>query len=183
MFSVRSRFFTLLFLAALSPAALFAQNVPPVVTDSIPDATLYKGAPNALVPLLDYFNDPDTTSVRLTTVFGNIDIALYDQRTPATVANFKKYIDTGRYYQIDPTTQMEAPVFFHRSVPGFVIQSGGFVGTVDPATPTQIHPTPVVAYPAVVNEPGISNTRGTVAMAKLANAPDSATSQWFINLE
>ncbi|HEY3663961.1 MAG TPA: peptidylprolyl isomerase [Chthoniobacterales bacterium] len=182
MFSARYRFVALLFLAALLPARIFAQNVPPVVSASIPDATLYKGAPPALISLNGYFNDPDTTGVRIATIMGNIDVALYDQQTPLTVANFKNYIDSGRYYPIDPTTHQVAPVFFHRSVAGFVIQTGGFVGTVNPDDPTHILPTSVLTFPSIQNEPGISNTYGTIAMAKVDGYPDSATSQWYINL-
>ena len=52
-----------------------------------------------MLPLTDHFNDPDTSGVRLTTILGNIDLALYDQRTPITVANFKNYIDSGRYFE------------------------------------------------------------------------------------
>ncbi len=104
------------------------------------------------------------------------------QRTPLTVANFKNYIDTGRYFVIDPTTHEVAPLFFHRAIKEFVIQSGGFVGTVNPSDPAHVLPTAVLAYPSVNNEPGISNIRGTIAMAKLEGKPDSATSQWFINL-
>ncbi|MGI8958030.1 MAG: peptidylprolyl isomerase [Chthoniobacterales bacterium] len=182
MFSARYRFVSLLFLAALLPARIFAQNVPPVVSAPIPDATLYQGAPVALVPLTGYFNDPDTTGVRITTIMGNIDVALYDQQTPLTVANFKNYIDSGRYYPIDPTTNQVAPLFVHRSEAGFVIQTGGWVGTVNPDKPTNVLPTSVAAFPSIPNEPGISNTYGTIAMAKLDGYPDSANSQWFINL-
>jgi peptidyl-prolyl cis-trans isomerase A (cyclophilin A) len=115
-------------------------------------------------------------------VLGEIDVALYDLETPLTVANFKNYIDSGRYFPIDPTTQMPAPLFFHRSVAEFVIQSGGFAGTVNPSDPEHAQPTAILPFAAVPNEPGISNTRGTIAMAKVEGNPDSATSQWFINL-
>ncbi len=182
MFFARSLSVAILLFAAFSPGRIFAQNVPPVVSDSIPDATYFAGGPAALVPLEGYFSDPDTTVVRLTTVLGEIDIALYDEETPLTVANFKNYIDSGRYFPIDPTTQTPAPLFFHRSVAGFVIQSGGFAGTVNPAEPVNVQPTAIVTFPPVPNEPGISNTRGTIAMAKVEGNPDSATSQWFINL-
>src|SRR5450432_195296 len=179
MFSAR---LSLLALVALLPLRAFGQNVAPVVTAPIGDATLFQNASAEVVPLTDHFNDSDTSGVRLTTVLGNIDIALYNQRTPITVANFKNYVDSGRYFVTDPTTGQPASLFVHRSVPGFVIQSGGFFSTVNPSDPVHVLPTQVTTFPAITNEPGISNTRGTIAMAKMATAPNSATSQWYINL-
>jgi cyclophilin family peptidyl-prolyl cis-trans isomerase len=179
MFFLRAIFLSCLF--ALIPLRLMAQNVPPVVTAPIADATLLQNGGAQVIPLTDHFNDPDTSGVRLTTILGNIDIALYDQRTPITVANFKNYIDSGRYFKTDPTTNLPVSTFIHRSVPGFVIQGGGFFGTVNPADPVHVLPTAVVTFPAIQNEPGISNTRGTIAMARLTD-PNTATSQWFINL-
>jgi cyclophilin family peptidyl-prolyl cis-trans isomerase len=76
------------------------------------------------------------------------------------------YVNAGRYNQS----------VLHRSLPGFVIQVGGFGLNGNTVVP-------VPTNAAVPNEPGISNLRGTVAMAKLGSSPDSATSQWFINLE
>jgi peptidyl-prolyl cis-trans isomerase A (cyclophilin A) len=104
--------------------------------------------------------------VRFSSNVGEIDIELFDTETPLTVANFLSYVNAGRYNQS----------FIHRSVPGFVIQGGGFGlnGTTV---------LPITTNAAVQNEPGISNLRGTVAMAKLGDDPNSATSQWFINLE
>ena len=68
---------------------------------------------------------------------------------------------------------------FHRSVPGFVIQAGGFklVNTTEGNSLAAVE-----TFPPIANEFNVSNTRGTVAMAKVAGDPDSATSQWFINL-
>ena len=104
--------------------------------------------------------------VRFSSNVGEIDMELFDTEKPLTVANFLFYVNAGRYNQS----------FIHRSVPGFVIQGGGFGlnGSAVVSVPTNA---------AVQNEPGISNLRGTVAMAKLGSSPDSATSQWFINLE
>jgi cyclophilin family peptidyl-prolyl cis-trans isomerase len=104
--------------------------------------------------------------VRFSSNLGEIDMELFDTETPLTVANFLSYVNAGRYNQS----------LIHRSVPGFVIQGGGFGlnGTTV---------LPVTTNAAVQNEPGISNLRGTVAMAKLGGYPNSATSQWFINLE
>jgi cyclophilin family peptidyl-prolyl cis-trans isomerase len=103
--------------------------------------------------------------VRFSSNVGEIDMELFDTETPLTVANFLAYVNAGRYNQ----------TFIHRSLPGFVIQGGGFGlnGTTILSVTTNA---------TVPNEPGISNLRGTVAMAKLGNNPNSATSQWFINL-
>ena len=65
---------------------------------------------------------------------------------------------------------------FHRSVPGFVIRGGGFITDINAQVSN------ITTNPAVTNEPVYSNVRGTIAMAKLGNDPNSATSQWFINL-
>ncbi len=104
--------------------------------------------------------------VRFSSNVGEIDMELFDREKPLTVANFLSYVNAGRYNQS----------FIHRSVPGFVIQGGGF--GLNGASVL-----PVTTNAAVQNEPGISNLRGTVAMAKLGGDPNSATSQWFINLE
>lgn len=105
------------------------------------------------------------TNVIMETPFGDIEIELFDEETPQTVLNFRGYVFEGAY---DGS-------FIHRNVPGFVVQGGAF--TFPENIVTQI-PT----FAPVVNEPGISNTRGTIAMAKLPGDPDSATSQWFINV-
>ena len=114
------------------------------------------------------FTDPEAESaVRVSTTLGDMDFILFDTATPATVANFKNYVTSGRF----------ADVAFHRSLAGFVIQGGGFKGTGSGSSFTR-----VVTDPPVVNEPGISNLRGTLSMAKLGGDPDSATSQFFISL-
>ena len=106
------------------------------------------------------------TIVDFQTVMGTFEVNLSDNLTPAAVANFLEYVHNGDY-----TSSV-----IHRSVPGFVIQGGGF--TYDMALPLGDVP----ARPAVVNEPDYSNVRGTIAMAKLGGDPNSATSQWFFNL-
>lgn len=109
------------------------------------------------------------TTVRLQTTLGVVDIQLFDSAAPFTVANFLAYVNSGAY---DST-------FVHRSVPGFVIQGGGYALGAAPNSTS-----PVPARPPVANEFSItrSNLRGTIAMAKLGGDPNSATSQWFINL-
>src|SRR5206468_9901805 len=63
------------------------------------------------------------------------------KQKPITVANFLNYLDQGRYFKIDPTTGQLASTFVHRSIPGFIIQGGGYIGTVDPAHPASLLPT------------------------------------------
>ncbi len=109
------------------------------------------------------------TMVRLLTSVGPIDIALYDESAPLTVANFLAYVNRGAY----------SNSLIHRSVPGFIIQGGGFAWPS-----TAVSPIAIPANAAVRNEfsTSRSNARGTVAMAKLGSDPNSATNQWFVNL-
>jgi cyclophilin family peptidyl-prolyl cis-trans isomerase len=104
-------------------------------------------------------------AVRMQTVLGDINITLFDAAAPLTVQNFLQYMEDRDW---DGT-------FFHRSVPNFVIQGGGFIAIGDTFFVLD-------EDPPVPNEPGLSNLRGTIAMAKLSGDPDSATNQWFINL-
>ncbi len=181
------RIFSLLLSALLTlPYSSPAENQPPVVSSQIADLTLYDAAATNEIDLSTKFSDPDLprNTVRLTTVLGDIDVTLFDQQTPITVDNFLRYIDSGAYFPNDSVTGQPAPLFFHRSIPGFVIQSGGFAATLYPQDPSIVLPTPVATFSAIQNEarPDLHNARGTIAMAKVADEPDSATSQWFINL-
>ena len=169
---------TLLLVSALTA---LAQNTPPVVTNQIADFTEYPTTQRS-IDLTTAFTDPDVNvAVRMTTALGAIDVALFGQQKPVTVANFLKYVDQGRFFKADPNNGQVASSFVHRSVTSFVIQGGGWLGTVNAAN-TNIQPTAVLTFPAIQNEPGISNKRGTIAMAQSGNDPSSATSQWFINL-
>ncbi|MGB8341460.1 MAG: peptidylprolyl isomerase [Chthoniobacterales bacterium] len=185
MFSVRLPLLTLITLLAFRLASS-SLHAAPVVSAQIPDLTVYDSTPANEIDLNTKFSDPDlpANTVRLTTDLGTIDITLYDQQTPITVDNFLSYIDSGAYLPNDPNFGTPAPIFFHRSVPGFVIQSGGYVSTQDPFSPPNMLPGPVVTFSPIPNEARIDlhNVRGTVSMAKLSTDPDSATSQWFINL-
>jgi cyclophilin family peptidyl-prolyl cis-trans isomerase len=113
------------------------------------------------------------THVRFRTVFGDMDVDLMDEDKPATVANFKRYVESGRY------TNM----FFHRLDPGFVVQGGGFGVTNRGTAQRALFAVPI--FGTVTNEfnvgPKVSNTRGTIAMAKVGGDPNSASSQWFFN--
>jgi cyclophilin family peptidyl-prolyl cis-trans isomerase len=171
-------------LTALLAFALpaLAQNTSPVVTNQIADFTEYAGAPQRSIDLTTAFADPDVSvAVRMNTVLGNLDIELFGQQKPISVANFLNYIDQGRYFLNDGVTHQQASSFIHRSIPGFIIQGGGFIGTVNTAN-TAIQPTSVLTFSPIQNEPGFSNKRGTIAMAQFGSDANSATSQWFLNL-
>lgn len=106
----------------------------------------------------------DSTFVRFNTNLGNIDVQMLSDEAPGNVANFLSYIDSGAY----------TDVIINRSVPGFVIQGGGYALTgnsVNFITPRA----------AINGEPGVSNVRGTLAMA-LSAGPNTGTNQWFFNL-
>ena len=98
------------------------------------------------------------------TSLGDIQIELFADKAPVSVKNFIDYANGGFY---DGT-------IFHRVISHFMIQGGGF--TVD------MEQKPTGA--PIVNEAsnGLSNTRGTIAMARTSD-PDSATSQFFINVQ
>ena len=156
-------------LAGPSPAS--AANLPPELATALPAQIVASGAPALAIDLAAHLRDPDVAKaarigVRLGTTTKTIDLALLADAAPLTVANFLAYVDSGRY----------AANFFHRSVPGFVIQNGGFYFVNDSTFNY------VATFAPVANEFGVSNTRGTVAMAKQGGDPNSATSQWFINL-
>lgn len=113
-------------------------------------------------------NSALATTVQFQTVLGDFEVNLYDQDTPETVANFLEYVNAGDYEN----------TFIHRSVPGFVVQGGGFTFGLDSDEVSVI-----ATNSPVVNEPEFSNVRGTIAMAKPSNRPDGATNQWFVNLD
>jgi peptidyl-prolyl cis-trans isomerase A (cyclophilin A) len=102
--------------------------------------------------------------VRLATSAGEIVIELDAARAPKSVANFVGYLEAGHY---DGTV-------FHRVIPDFMIQGGGF-------TP-EMAQKPTRPPIALESRNGLSNLRGTVAMARTM-VPDSATAQFFINVE
>lgn len=115
----------------------------------------------ALISLPALASNPQ---VELKTDLGTIRVELFQDQSPATVKNFLGYVDSGFYNG----------VIFHRVVPGFVVQTGGL--TFDFQKKETREP--------VVNEStnGLKNLRGTLAMARV-NDPDSATSQFYINLK
>ena len=101
-------------------------------------------------------------------VAGTIVVTLAPDKTPLTVDNFLAYVNAGFY---DNTV-------FHRVSPGFVLQGGGYASPLTDGTAT---PKPANAPIALEVGKGMSNVHGSIAMAR-ASDPDSATSQFFINL-
>ena len=158
------------------------------VVTALPDVTAAPGASPAVISLAGRYDDADVTGtvVRFdvnapVAAESKVFVELFDKEgpgrlrtTPATAANFLSYVDGGHYKD----------TFIHRSVPGFVVQGGGF--TVTGGNSISINN--VTQFAAVVNEPkpasatAPNNVRGTIAMAKLGSDANSATNQWFFNL-
>lgn len=103
------------------------------------------------------------TQVKVDTNMGAFVIELNTKAAPKTVENFLAYVRSGFYKN----------TLFHRVIPNFMIQGGGFVmGMEEKDTRAPI---------ALESRNGLSNVRGTIAMAR-TNDPNSATSQFFINV-
>ncbi|MDJ0958383.1 MAG: peptidylprolyl isomerase [Arenicellales bacterium] len=102
--------------------------------------------------------------VKMTTNFGVIEIELFQDEAPDTTANFMQYVNEGYFDGL----------IFHRVIPNFVIQGGGF----EPGMKQKTTNAPIE------NEAdnGLKNERGTLSMARTSD-PHSATSQFFINLK
>jgi peptidyl-prolyl cis-trans isomerase A (cyclophilin A) len=103
------------------------------------------------------------THVMLITSAGNIELELNKAKAPVSVKNFVDYVQSGYYNN----------TIFHRVIPGFMIQGGGFTKDMQQKT----------ANASIKNEAdnGLLNQRGTLAMARTEDK-DSATSQFFINV-
>jgi cyclophilin family peptidyl-prolyl cis-trans isomerase len=105
----------------------------------------------------------DKTYALIVTTMGDIELELYAKRTPKTVENFIAYAESGYYSE----------TLFHRVIPNFMVQGGGFDKSF----------TQKATNKPVRNEANafIPNLRGTISMARTSD-PDSATSQFFINV-
>ena len=101
--------------------------------------------------------------VLISTTNGDIEIELDPVKAPISTENFLKYVDSGFY----------SNTIFHRVIPGFMVQGGGFTADMQQKAPKE----------PIKNEAdnGLRNLRGTIAMARTADK-DSATSQFFINV-
>lgn len=156
--------FAVLFALALSVRAQLATvptllGAPPAMTTLAPGGT-------TTVDLRTLLGVPGVTGqvMQFDTVRGTFNVELLANDAPLTVANFLNYVNRGAYVNS----------IIHRSVPGFVIQGGGFTAAIPP--------TAIPADGPVQNEFKNSNIRGTLAMAKTGAGPNTATNQWFINL-
>jgi cyclophilin family peptidyl-prolyl cis-trans isomerase len=99
---------------------------------------------------------------RITTSMGAIDVELDREAAPISAQNFLDYAESGHYDRL----------VFHRVIPGVLIQGGGLNAALFPRATRD----------PIENEAGtLPNERGTIAMARQAD-PDSADSQWFVNL-
>jgi cyclophilin family peptidyl-prolyl cis-trans isomerase len=103
--------------------------------------------------------------VLIETSMGNIKMELYPEKAPKSAENFLKYTKDGFFKD----------TIFHRVMPGFVIQGGGFTKDMSQKTPTYA---PIL----LESQNGLKNSRGTVAMARTSQ-PNSATCQFYINLK
>ena len=121
----------------------------------------------ALLILISVFSSQTIASEQATRVLletnkGNIELELYADKAPATVANFLRYIDEGFY----------KGTIFHRVINSFMVQGGGFDAAMKKKD----------VHASIQNEAdnGLKNERGTISMAR-TNDPHSATAQFFIN--
>jgi len=121
----------------------------------------------ALLPAVGSAQEPAAVTtaprVRVVTNVGDFVIELDRGRAPRTVEAFLKYVNAGFY----------SGVIFHRVVPAFIAQAGGYDEKLNPKPVTE----------TIVNESGngLSNLRGTVGFARTTE-PHSGTSQFFVNL-
>ena len=109
-------------------------------------------------------SEAKTVKVVMETSKGSIELELDPAKAPVTVENFVKYVKKGHYDGL----------IFHRVIPGFMIQGGGFTPDMNQKA--------VDAPIAIESKNGLKNARGAIAMARTSN-PNSATSQFFINVK
>ncbi len=154
---------TTAFLASLS-GVTSAQQLKRTAQPS--DQTFDNRTTDYSLNLSQFLEVPGVTGqiVILESDLGNIPLEMLSNDAPKTVTNFLSYVNDNSFDNS----------IIHRSVPGFIIQGGGFKATIPVDT--------VPEKSAVVNEYKLSNLRGTVAMAKIGGDPNSATNGWFINL-
>ena len=108
--------------------------------------------------------EPANKKIVMETSLGTIRIELFDKQAPISAANFRRYVKESFFDGL----------IFHRVIPGFVIQGGGFEPGMKQRRPT---------HPSIKNEAdnGLKNTRSTLSMARTQQL-NSATSQFFVNV-
>jgi peptidyl-prolyl cis-trans isomerase A (cyclophilin A)/peptidyl-prolyl cis-trans isomerase B (cyclophilin B) len=152
-----------LILVLLVPALAFAQVTAPAKPAAKAPAKTAPAKPKADDKQAAASDKTAASKVLIKTNLGDMTVELYPDKAPKTVENFLAYVNSGFY---DGT-------IFHRVIDNFMIQGGGFTRDLR-QKPTR---------PAIANEAknGLSNLRGTLAMARTAD-PASATAQFFINV-
>jgi len=161
---------TLLLLFALSacnneptPTNTEQASTTETAIEANPQATTHTGEETTMNTETKASDNTTANVVTLKTSLGNIEIELDAQKAPATVTNFLNYVEQGHY----------SGTVFHRVIPGFMIQGGGF----EPGMQQKQTNAPVL------NEAnnGLLNDEFTIAMARTGD-PHSATAQFFINV-
>ncbi|NVM77234.1 peptidyl-prolyl cis-trans isomerase A (cyclophilin A) [Duganella sp. SG902] len=107
---------------------------------------------------------PAAQQVEIKTTMGDIVVELNREKAPKTVDNFLNYVKSGFY----------KGTIFHRVIDGFMIQGGGY--------DEKLKGKPVNKPVPIESNNGLSNVKYSLAMARMGD-PNSATSQWFINVE
>lgn len=141
-------------------------------------SSIHRVIATVVIVLISYSHTCFATVVRFNSNIGSFDVRMYDTATPLSVANMMNYVNGGdfdnsivhraenTYFQLSDGSFVTSP---------FVIQSGDSAfdenGVLDF----------IPSDPAVQNEPGISNLRGTMALARISNQVNSGTNNWFIN--
>jgi peptidyl-prolyl cis-trans isomerase A (cyclophilin A) len=153
-------------------SAVYADDLtPPVVKSPVRALVVPSSKKRSVVQLTDTFGLKGVSGevVRFETTLGDMDLELQQAIYPKNVANFLKYVNSGKYNG----------TIIHRGYAGFIFQGGGFyvAGNLD-------YP-PIEANPATVEgEHQGSNVRGTIAIALMGgtNSADTGTDEWFFNL-
>ncbi len=159
----------------------------PELTTALPGRDFDTDSSPFVIDLRNHFTIPGVNSsqlVQFRTSLGTINAELLVADAPLTVANFKSYLATDSTSAADRLKTYDG-TFIHRAAENyhpwfgylgeFVIQGGGY--RIDSSLSELPKKAPVV------NEFKVANSRGTIAMAKMGGQPNSATSEWFINMD
>ncbi len=162
-----------------APATDRENNLPKLAANADAEFELGKNESSSIVDLAGVFTDQDLSKslVRFETSQGDINVELFDVDAPQTVANFFNYVDD------NPRTNTDAGRYdgsiFHRLSRNFVLQGGNRSFAENNGVGSFVN---ITKDPAIENEFGASNTRGTLAMARVGGIVDSASSEFFFNI-